>query len=56
MLRRYGYLNKIYNKQDDELYYSLTIVGEQALTKYHKKHKKPYVKKHRIIKKTILRT
>ena len=55
MLRRYGYLKKIYNKADDALYYALTNLGEDSLIKYHKKHKKPYIKKKRVIKKTILR-
>lgn len=56
MLKRYGYLNKIYNKNDDALYYAITNLGSDSLDKYHKKHKKPYIKKKRIIKKTILRT
>lgn len=56
MLKRYGYLNKIYNKNDDALYYAITNLGSDSLDKYHKKHKKPYIKKKRVIKKTILRT
>lgn len=56
MLKRYGYLNKIYNKKDDALYYALTNLGDISLMRYHKKHKRPYIKKKRVIKKTILRT
>lgn len=54
-LQRHGYIKKIYNKDTDKLYYATTILGEDALTAYHKKHKKPYVKKKKTLKRTILK-
>lgn len=54
-LQRYGYIKKIYSKQKDNLYYSLTQKGEDEVEKYHKKHKKTYVKKKKKIKETILK-
>ena len=54
-LQRHGYIKKIYNQETDKLYYATTMLGEEALRLYHKKHKKPYVKKQRPFKKTILK-
>ncbi len=54
-LKRYGYIKKIYSKAKDNLYYSTTNLGEDTLTLYHKKHKRPFVKKKRTIKETILK-
>ena len=54
-LKRYGYIKKIYSKTMDNLYYSITNLGEDTLTLYHKKHKRPFVKKKRTIKETILK-
>lgn len=54
-LQRYGYIKKIYNEKEDKLYYATTLLGEDALEKYHKKHKKGYAKKERPFKKTILK-
>lgn len=53
-LKRYGYIKKIYNKKNDNLYYVTTQLGEDTLIKYHKKHKKPFAKKTRKFKETIL--
>lgn len=54
-LQRHGYIKKIYNQDTDKLYYATTMLGEEALRLYHKKHKRPYVKKQRSFKKTILK-
>lgn len=54
-LQRYGYIKKIYNKSRDNLYYATTELGEMTLFKFHKKRKKPYVKKQRRFKETILK-
>ena len=54
-LKRYGYIKKIYSKAKDNLYYATTNLGEDTLIKYHKKHKRPFVKKKRTIKETILK-
>lgn len=54
-LKRYGYIKKIYSKSKDNLYYATTNLGEDILTSYHKKHKRPFVKKKRTIKETILK-
>lgn len=54
-LVRYGYLCKIYDKKTDELYLSITFDGREALEQYHKKHKKPYVKKKKVFKSQIVK-
>ena len=54
-LQRYGYIKKIYNKSKDNLYYATTELGEITLVKFHKKRKKPYIKKQRKFKETILK-
>lgn len=54
-LKRYGYIKKIYSKTKDNLYYATTNLGEDTLIAYRKKHKRPFVKKKRIIKETILK-
>ena len=54
-LQRHGYIKKIYNQDTDKLYYATTMLGEEALRLYHKKHKRPYIKKQRSFKKTILK-
>lgn len=45
MLLRYGYLSRIYDKNTDELYLSLTEKGDLFLFDYHKKHKYSFKKK-----------
>lgn len=54
-LKRYGYIKKIYSKTKDNLYYATTNLGEDTLIAYHKKHKRPFVKKKRTVKETILK-
>lgn len=54
-MKRYGYIKKIYNKEKDNLYFITTNLGEDALMKFHKRHKKPFVKHQRKFKETILR-
>lgn len=54
-LQRHGYIKKIYNAKKDNLYYATTQLGSDFLEKYFKKHKKPFVKKQRKIKETILK-
>lgn len=54
-LQRHGYIKKIYCKPKDCLVYTLTQLGSDSLTKYLKKHKKPFVKKQRKIKETLIK-
>ena len=54
-LKRYGYIKKIYSKSKDNLYYATTNLGEDTLIAYRKKHKRPFVKKKRTVKETILK-
>ena len=54
-LQRYGYIKKIYSKSKDNLYYATTNLGEDTLIAYRKKHKRPFVKKKRTVKETILK-
>ena len=52
-LQRHRYIKKIYAKAQDCLVYVTTEIGESTLMNYHKKHKRPFIKKKRIIKRTI---
>lgn len=45
MLLRYRYLEKIYDRESDELYLKVAPVGIVELEKYHKKHKYNFKKK-----------
>ena len=54
-LLRYGYLAKIYDKNSDDLYLVITNKGIDALALFHKRYKKPYPKKSKTIKKTIVK-
>ena len=54
-LQKHGYIKKKFNLQTDNLYYQITEVGSEALRKYHKKHKRPYIQKARVIKSTIVK-
>ena len=54
-LQRHGYVKKIYAPKKDRLVYATTQLAEDVLTAYHKKHKKPYVKKDKKIKETIIK-
>ncbi len=54
-LQRYGYIKKIYSQKKDNLYYATTELGEATLIKFHKRRKKPYIKKQRRFKETILK-
>ncbi len=54
-LQRHGYIKKIYSKKNDQLFYATTELGEDALVAFHKKHKKPFIKKKRTIKPTIVK-
>lgn len=54
-LYRYGYIKKVYNKKKDKLVYATTDLGEMTLFEFHKKHKRPYIKKRRNFKETILK-
>ncbi len=54
-LQRHKYIKKIYCQRKDCLVYSTTELGEDALAKYHKKHKKPYIRKTKRVKETIIK-
>lgn len=54
-LQRYGYIKKIYAPTKNYLVYATTMLGEDTLEKYHKKHKKAYLKKDKKIKETIIK-
>lgn len=55
MLTRYKYLEKIYDRNTDELYFKITKLGEDALTKYLKKKVNEYSKKQIVKKPTIVK-
>ena len=52
-LVRYGYLEKMYLKREDRLVLSLTEKGEVVLFDYQLKHKKPFKKNKKVLKKSI---
>ena len=54
-LQRHGYVKKIYAPKKDRLVYATTQLAEDVLTAYHKKHKKPYIKKDKKVKETIIK-
>ena len=54
-LQRHKYIKKIYCQRKDCLVYSTTELGEDAIAKYHKKHKKPYIRKTRKVPETIIK-
>lgn len=53
-LQRHGYIKKVYSKKKDCLVYATTQLGEDCLTRFYKKHKKPFQKKKRKYKETII--
>lgn len=52
-LQRHGYIKKIYCPKKDRLVYITTQSGEDALAKFHKRYKKPYIKKVKVVPETI---
>lgn len=55
MLQRYDFIKKIYDRNTDELYLLICEKGKEACLTYHKKHKTPYTKKQKVVKKTIVK-
>ena len=54
-LQRHKFIKKIYCRPKDLLVYTLTELGKDELNKYYKKHKKPFLKKKRSFKATIIK-
>ena len=54
-LQRHAYIKKIYCKPKDYLVYTLTQTGSDSLMKFYKKRKKPFIKKKRKIKETLIK-
>ena len=54
-LQRHKYIKKVYSKPKDVLVYTLTELGRDELAKFYKRHKKPFVKKSRAFKETIIK-
>ena len=54
-LLRYGYLAKIFDKETDDLYLAITLKGREASDLFHKRYKKPYPKKPKSDKPTIVK-
>ena len=54
-LQRHKYIKKIYCQKKDRLVYATTELGETTLIQYFKKHKRPFVKKARNLKETIIK-
>ena len=54
-LQRHKYIKKVYCSPKDVLVYTLTETGRDTLAKYYKKHKKPFLKKKRTFKETIIK-
>ena len=53
-LQRHKYIKKIYAKEKDCLVYATTELGEDTLYKHMKRRKKPFIKKERAVKQTII--
>lgn len=54
MLLRYDFLNKIFDKNTNDLYLSITEKGKSYTLSFMKKYKKEFPKKSKQIKKTIV--
>lgn len=54
-LQRHGYIKKMYCPKKDRLVYVTTQLGEDTLEKFHKKRKKPYIKKMKKVSETIFK-
>ena len=55
MLFRHKYLEKVYDKKTDELYFKITKLGQDSLDKYLKRKNKEYAKKQVSKKITIVK-
>lgn len=55
MLTRYKYLEKVYDRNTDDLYFKITKLGEDSLSNYLKKKANNYSKKQIVKKKTIVK-
>lgn len=55
MLYRYKYLEKVYDEKTNELYFKVTKLGEDALSKYLKSRPKRFVRKEIEHKQTIIK-
>lgn len=55
MLFRNKYLEKVYDRNTDELYFKITKLGEDALEKYLKRKHNNYSKKEKTSKVTIVK-
>ena len=54
-LQRHGYIKKRFDRSTNNLYFETTDLGISSILKYHKKHKRPYIKKTRSYKPTIVK-
>lgn len=54
-LTRYGYLTKIFDRESEELYITLTEKGKIAQEDYFRKHKIQFMKRNRKKKPTIVK-
>ena len=54
-LQRHKYIKKIYASKKDVLVYATTELGESTLLKFYKRHKRPFIKKKRSFKETIIK-
>lgn len=55
MLTRYKYLEKVYDRNTDDLYFKITKLGEDSLSNYLKKKANNYSKKQIVKKQTIVK-
>lgn len=55
MLIRYGYLTRIYHKESNQLYLSITDLGLAEIVTYRKTHKRAFRKKEVLEKPTIVK-
>lgn len=53
MLTRYKYLEKIFDRKTNELYFKITVLGQNSLQNYLKNRKLAFQKKEKISKITI---
>lgn len=54
-LVRYDYLTHIFDRETKELYLILTDKGKAEIARFLDKHTKPYPKKQKMVKKTIVK-
>lgn len=53
-LQKAGYIHKRFDEKTNNLYFEISMLGKKTIEYFHKIHIKPYPKKVREVKKTII--